>query len=197
MGTPDLPQLIGERLRAARTIRGWSLGHLAELAGIGKGSLSEIENGTRNPTLSTLYALANSLDRPMSWLLAEQVGARVGGPGIATRLLDVTVLAGVTVEVYAIRLDAGCRHESDPHGPAVVEHLLVVGGQVAAGVVGAEQVLATGMSTKWVSDRRHAYQALGDAPADVVLVIRWGAGPAGPAGPTGSDGGQAVDESPA
>jgi quercetin dioxygenase-like cupin family protein len=130
-------------------------------------------------TLSTLYALANSLGRPMSWLLAEQVGAQVGGPGIATRLLDVTVLDGVTVEVYAIRLDAGCRHESDAHGPTVVEHLLVVGGRAAAGVVGAEQVLATGMSTSWVSDRRHAYQALGDAPADVVLVIRWGTAPPG------------------
>lgn len=180
MSGSDLPQLIGERLRTARAVRGWSLGHLAELAGIGKGSLSEIENGTRNPTLSTLYALANSLGQPMSWLLAEQVGAQVGGPGIATRLLDVTVLDGVTVEVYAIRLDAGCRHESDAHGPAVVEHLLVVGGQVAAGQVGAEEVVAAGGSTSWVSDRRHAYQALGDAPADVVLVIRWGSAPVDP-----------------
>lgn len=183
MDTPELPQLIGERLRAARAARGWSLGRLAERAGIGKGSLSEIENGTRNPTLSTLYALADSLGRPMSWLLAEQVGAQVGGPGIATRLLDASVVDGVTVEVYAIRLEPGSRHESDAHGPAVVEHLLVVGGQVAAGPVGAEHELATGESTSWVSDRRHAYQALGAAPADVVLVIRAGAAPAGPAGP--------------
>lgn len=178
-----LPQLIGERLRAARAERGWSLGHLAEMAGIGKGSLSEIENGTRNPTLSTLYALSNSLGRPMSWLLAEQVGAQVGGPGIATRLLDVADVDGVTVEVYTIRLDAGCRHESDAHGPAVVEHLLVVGGRVTAGPVGAEQVLGPGESTSWVSDRRHAYQALGAAPADVVLVIRIGTAPTGPPAP--------------
>lgn len=177
-----LPQLIGERLRAARTERGWSLGHLAELAGIGKGSLSEIENGTRNPTLSTLYALSNSLGRPMSWLLAEQVGARVDGPGIATRLLDVTQVDGVTVEVYTIRLDAGCRHESDAHGPGVVEHLLVVGGHVVAGPVGTERTLGPGESTSWVSDRRHAYQAMGGAPADVVLVIRAGVVGAGPAG---------------
>lgn len=180
MAGPDLPALIGERLRAARAGRGWSLGQLAERADVGKGSLSEIENGTRNPTLSTLYALANALGRPLSWLLAEQVGARVGGPGIATRLLDVTIIDGVTVEVYAIRLEAGCRHESDPHGPTVVEHLLVVGGRVAAGRVGAEAELETGMSTSWVSDGRHAYQALGDGPADVVLVIRWDSTGRGP-----------------
>ena len=183
MDSPDLPHLIGERLRAARTEQGLSVGGLAQAAGIGKGSLSEIENGTRNPTLSTLYALSNSLGRPMSWLLAEQVGAQVGGPGIATRLLDVADVDGVTVEVYTIRLDAGCRHESDAHGPAVVEHLLVVGGRVTAGPVGAEQVLGPGESTSWVSDRRHAYQALGAAPADVVLVIRIGAAPTGPPAP--------------
>jgi transcriptional regulator with XRE-family HTH domain len=41
----DLARLVGERLRAARHERGLSLAALAETAGIGKGSLSEIENG--------------------------------------------------------------------------------------------------------------------------------------------------------
>ncbi len=59
-GTPrhDLATLVGERVRQARVDRGLSLGSVAATAGIGKGSLSEIEHGQRNPTLSTLYALA-------------------------------------------------------------------------------------------------------------------------------------------
>jgi transcriptional regulator with XRE-family HTH domain len=185
--SPDLPHLIGERLRAARTEQGLSVGGLAQAAGIGKGSLSEIENGTRNPTLSTLYGLANALGRPLSWLLAEQVGAQVSSPGIAARLLDTSVTGppgtddDVTVEVYAIRLEPGSTHVSQAHGPAVVEHLLVVRGRVAAGRQGAEVTLDTGMSTSWVSDGPHSYRALDERPADVVLVIRWepdGAGPA-------------------
>lgn len=64
----DLAKLVGERLRAARRERGLSVGGLAEAAGIGKGSLSEVENGVRNPTLSTLYALAGALELPLSTL---------------------------------------------------------------------------------------------------------------------------------
>ena len=47
----DLARLTGERVRATRRERGLSLGALAEAAHVGKGSLSEIENGVRNPTL--------------------------------------------------------------------------------------------------------------------------------------------------
>ncbi|HEY9293380.1 MAG TPA: helix-turn-helix transcriptional regulator, partial [Microlunatus sp.] len=48
---------VGRRLREVRVSRGLSLSELARQAGIGKGSLSEIETGRRNPTLETLYAL--------------------------------------------------------------------------------------------------------------------------------------------
>jgi XRE family transcriptional regulator, regulator of sulfur utilization len=45
---------VGARIRALRTERGLSLSALAAAAGIGKGSLSELETGHRNPTLDTL-----------------------------------------------------------------------------------------------------------------------------------------------
>ena len=76
----DLARLVGERLRAARHERGLSLAALADAAGIGKGSLSEIENGARNPTLSTLYALAGTLGVPLATLLADRAGARISSP---------------------------------------------------------------------------------------------------------------------
>ena len=168
-----LVELIGERLRSARTARGWSVGTLAASAGVGKGSLSEIENGSRNPTLGTLYALANTLEMPLSWLLAEQAGAEVSSPGITARLIDTSTVADTTVEVYALRLSPGERHVSGAHGAGVTEHLLVVDGRVSAGTEGAEVDVGTGSSTSWVSDRTHTYRALDDRSADVVLVIRW------------------------
>ena len=57
----------GARVRALRTSAGLSLSALAAEAGIGKGSLSELESGRRNPTLDTLYALA----RPLGGVVAE------------------------------------------------------------------------------------------------------------------------------
>jgi len=78
----DLARLVGERLRAARQERGLSLGALAEAARVGKGSLSEIENGVRNPTLGTLYALAGALGVPLAALIADRPGGRGASPGV-------------------------------------------------------------------------------------------------------------------
>src|ERR1700751_2920227 len=100
----DLARLIGERLRKAGKERGLSVGGLAVVAGVGKGSLSDIENGTRNPTLSTLYSLAGALGMPLATLLADRPGATVASPGIEARLLDVSRDGGHAVGVYRLRL---------------------------------------------------------------------------------------------
>ncbi|HUN30919.1 MAG TPA: XRE family transcriptional regulator [Trebonia sp.] len=168
----DLARLVGERLRAARKERGLSVGGLAEVAGVGKGSLSEIENGTRNPTLSTLYSLAGALGMPLATLLAEQAGATVASPGIQARLLDVSHDDGHTVEVYRLRLHPGTTHRSPAHGPGVTEHLLVTAGRARVGRQGTETDIGPGQSATWVSDGPHSYLALGAAVVESVLVIR-------------------------
>lgn len=167
----DLGRLVGERVRAARRERGLSIAVLAEAARIGKGSLSEIENGVRNPTLSTLYALAGALEVPLAVLISDRSGVEVGAPGIEARLLDVSY-AAQTVEVYRLRLEPGCRHSSPAHGSGVVEHLLVTAGRVRAGRLGEETEIGVGQAARWVSDVAHTYTVLGDVTAEAVLVIR-------------------------
>ena len=176
----DLAQLVGERVRAARRERGLSVGALAAAARVGKGSLSEIENGTRNPTMSTLYALAGALGVPLATLIADRAGARLASPGVEARLLDVTHEGGQTVEVYRLHLDPGVRYPSPAHGPGVVEHLLVTAGRARVGRLGEEEEIAAGQAAQWISDADHAYTAVGPEPVESVLVIRspGGRGPA-------------------
>jgi transcriptional regulator with XRE-family HTH domain len=168
----DLARLVGERLRAARRERGLSVGALAEAAGVGKGSLSEIENGIRNPTLSTLQSVAGALGVPLATLIADQAGARVTSPGIEARLLDVTRDGGQTVEVYRLRIESGVHHRSVAHGAGVVEHLLVTAGRALVGRLGEEAEIEAGSAAQWVSDVVHTYTALGANPVESVLVIR-------------------------
>jgi len=168
----DLARLVGERLRAARQERGLSVGTLAEAAGVGKGSLSEIENGIRNPTLGTLYSLAGTLGVPLATLIADRAGARVTAPGVEARLLDVTREGGQTVEVYRLRIEPGVHYRSVPHGPGVVEHLLVTSGRARAGHLGEETEIGPGQAAQWVSDVAHGYAALGADAVESVLVIR-------------------------
>ena len=171
-GREDLSRQIGERLRTARRARAWSLGTLADAAGIGKGSLSEIENGSRNPTLGTLYALAGALGLPLAALLSGRAGTRIASPGVEALLLDVSAEGDATVEVYRLRVDPGAEHRSVAHGPGVVEHLLVTRGRLRAGRDGEEVEVAVGQAADWVSDVPHGYRALGSEPVDSVLVIR-------------------------
>jgi transcriptional regulator with XRE-family HTH domain len=172
----DLARLVGERLRAARRERALSLGALAEAAHVGKGSLSEIENGVRNPTLGTLYALAGALGVPLATLIADRPGVRVASPGIEARLLDVSRDAGSgggqTVEVYRLRIEPGHGHRSPAHGPGVTEHLLVTSGRARVGRLGQEAEIGPGQAAQWASDVPHGYAALGPDPVESVLVIR-------------------------
>ena len=168
----DLARLVGERLRAARHERGLSLAALAEAATIGKGSLSEIENGARNPTLGTLYSLAGALGVPLATLLADRAGARIASPGIEARLLDVSRDDGSTVEVYRLRIDPGVCHRSVAHGPGVTEHLLVTAGRARVGRRGEETEIGPGEAAQWLSDVAHGYTAVGSDPVTSVLVIR-------------------------
>ncbi len=167
--------------------QGLSLGAIAAAAGIGKGSLSEIENGVRNPTLSTLYSLAGALGLPLSALLAERTGAEVASPGIVARLLDVREDADATVEVFALALTPGAVHRSDAHGPGVTEQVLVTAGRVRAGAAGEERVMSQGEAHAFPADGPHTYEAL-DGAAHALNIIRTPTERrnSGPRGTTGS-----------
>jgi transcriptional regulator with XRE-family HTH domain len=168
----DLAQLVGERVRAARQERGLSVGALAAAAQVGKGSLSEIENGARNPTMGTLYALAGALGVPLATLIADRPGVRIASPGVAARLLDVSRDGGQTVEVYRLSLEPGVHYRSPAHGPGVTEHLLVTAGRARVGRPDEEREIGPGQAAQWVSDVPHSYTALGPDPVESVLVIR-------------------------
>ncbi len=165
--------IVGARVRAARHDRQLSLAALAATAGVGKGSLSEIENGVRNPTLGTLYAIADALGVPLATLLDARAGARITSPGIEARLLDVTMEADASVvEVYRLSFEPGTERIAGGHGHGVVEHLLVTSGRLRVGRHGEERELGPGESHQWASDVEHSYAALGDEAVHSVLVIR-------------------------
>lgn len=63
---------VSKKLEYARNRAGLTLGRVEELVGIGKSSLSEFENGKREPKLSQLQQLAEVYQRPISFFVDEQ-----------------------------------------------------------------------------------------------------------------------------
>lgn len=162
---------VGARISALREQRGLSLSALAREAGIGKGSLSELEAGQRNPTLDTLYAVAGPLGVPLTALLGEETGVEGTSPHLAARLLHVEHHGDdTTTEVFWLHVTPGGVRESPAHGPGVVEHILVASGHLVAGRVGEERSAGPGESVEWISDVPHTYRS--DDGALAVLTIR-------------------------
>ena len=162
---------VGSRLKQARQEGGRSLSALAAEAGIGKGTLSEIEAGRRNPTLSTVYAVVNSLGLPLSTLLPEPPGAELHSSGVTARLLHTSAQAdGATVEVFLLLLEPGERRVSAPHAPGTVEHLYMTEGAAVVGPVQEQAQISVGEAATWSADVEHSYEVQ-DGPARGVLTI--------------------------
>ncbi len=60
---------LGHRIAVERKKRGITLERLAYEMGISKGNLSDVENGKKNPRYTTLKAIAEGLEIPLSRLL--------------------------------------------------------------------------------------------------------------------------------
>ncbi|MSZ75947.1 MAG: helix-turn-helix domain-containing protein [Actinobacteria bacterium] len=152
----------GARVRALRLDRGLSLTALAAAAGIGKGSLSELEAGRRNPTLDTLYAVAGPLGVPLAALVDDRDGTVVPGETLDAVRLHVLVEADRTTEVYLLRLAAGRTRRSPAHAAGAIEQLIVLAGECRVEVGGAApsaREVPTGAHLAWAADVPHAYTA--------------------------------------
>lgn len=62
---------FGRVVRISREGRGLSQEALAELAGVSRGFVSEIERGTAVPSLETMQKLADALGEKLSYLIGQ------------------------------------------------------------------------------------------------------------------------------
>jgi len=59
---PNEAKKLGDNLKRIRTEKGVSQADIAKSLGVSRGFVSNIENGKRNPTLSTISRLAEALN---------------------------------------------------------------------------------------------------------------------------------------
>lgn len=179
--TTALRSAVARRITALRRQQGLSLSVLAARAGVGKGTLSELEAGTRNATLETLYALAGPLGVPLTGLVGDEAGGSISDEVVDVRLLTVTRHddGGVT-EVFWLTIAARGTRTSPPHGAGVREHLRVVRGTALVGPTGDERAVGAGESWSWGGGTAHSYSAVGGV-AEAVLTIETPAPAPGPA----------------
>ncbi len=114
-GGPDYSEM-GERLRSARQARRLSLRVLAKRLSVSPSMISQIETGRANPSVSTLYAIADELDVSLDELLFNDRRASEP-PAEATTRPEAASAGTMTVadpvqragDRHSIRLASGVR----------------------------------------------------------------------------------------
>jgi transcriptional regulator with XRE-family HTH domain len=172
---------IAAALRRERERHGLSLTELARRAGIAKSTLSQLESGTGNPSIETLWALAVVLEVPFSRLVDPPAPAmrvvRAGeGPTIAsdhahyTGTLLAACPSGARRDLHVVTGEPGAPREADPHIRGTVEHLVVVSGRWRCGPADAPVELGQGDYACFPGDVAHLYDALEPASSAVLVM---------------------------
>src|ERR1700759_659914 len=135
---------IAAALRRERERAGISIAELARRAGLAKSTLSQLEAGTGNPSMETLWSLGVALGVPFSRLVEPPApSVRVIRSGEGPRLhsdhadFTATLLAAGAPpprrDVYVMELEPGTPRTADAHIPGSTEHVVVAAGRMKAG----------------------------------------------------------------
>ena len=62
---------IGNNIKKIRKDRGLTIDNLSAISGVSKGMISEIERGVRNPSINTIWNIANALKIPINFILKQ------------------------------------------------------------------------------------------------------------------------------
>ncbi len=65
----DMRRLVGENVRSRRVAKGWTQEQFAEASGFSQQYISGLEQGRRNPTVVSLFELAQALGTDPASLL--------------------------------------------------------------------------------------------------------------------------------
>ncbi|WP_171097917.1 MULTISPECIES: helix-turn-helix domain-containing protein [unclassified Ruegeria] len=182
--TDDILNLLPARLKEARRAKGLSLEAVANLSGVSRSMVSQIERGESSPTISTLWNLTRALQVDFAGLLdgtkaedqievlrkAEVPSIDNMGQNCRIRILSPPEEAGGH-EVYDIRFDTGGALHSQPHMRGAQEQLTVLEGDVSVTSGNATSELTQGDTARYNADVAHSIASLG-GPARVFLIVK-------------------------
>lgn len=179
----ELSAAIGAKVRAERQSRGWTLDQLAEHSGVSRRMLVNVEQGTANPSVTTLLRLSDALgiglqalvavpqSKPVKVIRAGEAPALWTGEGGGRGVL----LAGTTppdiLELWDWTLAPGDRHDSEAHVRGTKEILQVREGTVTVTVGDQVEVLEVADAISFASDVPHSYANEGSTPARFSLTV--------------------------
>jgi transcriptional regulator with XRE-family HTH domain len=173
-------EAIAASLRRERQKAGLSLTEVARRAGIAKSTLSQLEAGSGNPSVETLWAICVVLGVPFSRLLDPPRPAvtviRAGdGPTFfaAKASYQATLLSvcppGARRDMFRIVAEPGPPRAADPHNAGTVEYVVLCAGRALIGPDTDPVEIGPGDYISYPGDVPHIFRALEPATQAVML----------------------------
>ncbi|WP_174730665.1 helix-turn-helix domain-containing protein [Mesobacillus harenae] len=166
----NIQQNISRNLRAIRKSRGLSLDQTADLTGVSKGMLGQVERGESNPTVTTLWKIATGLQISFSTLIKEEPSGvhiihqdqieSVMEQGGDYRVYPIFPFdPRKKFEIFTIEIESGCKQDSDKHNDGVEEYITVISGELEL-VIGRETYqIPAGSSIRFNANQQHSYHS--------------------------------------
>ena len=175
---------LGERVRALRRERGWTLEILAERSGVSRAMISKLERGEKNPTLVVAAKVAEGLGVSLSQFVGIEMKRKVvmvprerrmtmrdPETGFERQLLSPS-FGGRGVEfIRNVVPEGSTSGEFPPHRRGVEEYLVVERGRLRAVLGGEEYFLDEGDAAYFEADVAHRFDNAGEGECSYYLVI--------------------------
>ncbi|WP_066187272.1 MULTISPECIES: helix-turn-helix domain-containing protein [Gracilibacillus] len=177
----SIQEIISHNLLHIRKKRGLSLDKTAELTGVSKAMLAQIEKGRTNPTVSTLWKIANGLQVSFSTFMKEPENQKVE----KITLDQLKPVQGDTeqylvyslypfhpdrnFEIYMIQIQPGYIHVSTEH--LGEEYILVQNGELTLQLPDQTFVLTSNDSLKFRANIEHRYMNNTNTVVSYYMII--------------------------
>ncbi len=178
----NLNSAIATNLKRIRQEKKLSLDRVSQITGVSKSMLGQIERGESNPTITTVWKIANGLKISFTSLLnhpepdtviitKEDLEPMIEDGGRYKVYPFFPYEDGRRFEVYKVEIDKDGYLSAEPHGQETYEFITVFEGEITIKVDNEEYTLKRGDSIRFRADKPHAYHNSGNDLTTVSMVI--------------------------
>jgi len=180
----EMRRNLGQQLKKLRQQRGMSLDEISKLTDVSKGQLAQMEKGESNPTVSTIWKIADGLKISFSSLLQppRSLAKKIIPSNVPYLTEDEGRYRVFSIipydpergwEFYRLELDSSCSYESAPHMDGVEETLTLVEGNLKIVLENQEVDLEVGETVVFSGNQIHQYMNTNDNMAVLHLIIHY------------------------
>jgi transcriptional regulator with XRE-family HTH domain len=174
---PEVAVLVGRRIRSLRTDAGLSVTGLAELSGVSRRMLTQIELGQANPSLATVDRIASALGTTFPALVGllpdpSPDGVEVWSTpnGSWAYLLKATETPQVSVELWKWHITGDDGYRSAPAADASDSMAHVLRGRLRVRSASGDLSVGEAESARIAGGSGHTFEAASDA-VDFLWVV--------------------------